>query len=792
MLDLKLATYLRDNPAVFSIVLERLLGDQTDTKEPEATFKVRRKEIVLDPGEEEEYNNLGLPLHQRQPLAVGRVDDEEIQAEEEPEFTWDSLVDDMQYVIINMVINLANTDKSAFADLVILATVSKELSRKVSTRVKALELLFNVVPLYCRALFDYYEHPGIFNLFLGRVRESAPATHAGWLYLQKKEKRKAAFSKLLAHLKAKRPPHYELAMQQNGCDPVATALVMHDMAWDAAVFFTHSDVQKMYEHTYDYTWLYCMTRMKHLHRHSGMPRLTSLDNIPRKFDARAFGALIQRHLLDSPERALDPIADTVDRLNAHLEGTDWSGLYRDFSQIKAVWKRLCTTSDWTGLLRILATLNRDVSLDDRKYIAQMLAYWFEVQMKTAGVKLQVLVDFTTNATSPLVIIAGNHTARWFASIAYAIVAARNFFDYEDIVESFKSSWGNEYGSNPDFHHSAWLLFATGLKRGNFKLVRRMLETPPLVLTVLRLTDNQLHKEVLDLVCSGDFVRKRDRDGSMQLLVLHHISEHSPMMVKNHFDDNAHGECVSQAAIELVSPTIRIFKSSTKYQLMAYRFQLSIGKFDLNAFLAWAQEQKYSGNYECLEIAFYMHTSPAVSKQLLQYVSPSVAGMTAAEVKLLFTKLFVHTRGNDSRSTFAFFEFFKTAMSKVMIKSGAMNGNLIASFVTSARNPLILWKRIVAQFSAEATSEVRAAIFDAMWEMQPYRSPQFGPTEMANIFMYAVRTPIYHELTDYWDLAPPSTVLGKALNSLYKRAGATLDFDLGALETLYISTRKLDT
>lgn len=225
MLDIKVIAYLRKNPDLLSEVIDRLLkGEEFD---PKAIFDANKRKW----GEGNEYDDRG--RRRKKP----RLD---------PDDLWNTtLPSEMRYMIMSKVLDAVRYDESSFIDLFILSLVCRGLRVDVLDRVKELETMIDVVPLYCRAAFHYYEDDDTFILFLDRLDSCAPLTSAGWKkilssdYVEK-------FDELYKRKRyARDSPDIEFALFNNALDPIAALLVLYQRDVPNRSLFTRADIDKL-------------------------------------------------------------------------------------------------------------------------------------------------------------------------------------------------------------------------------------------------------------------------------------------------------------------------------------------------------------------------------------------------------------------------------------------------------------------------------------------------------------------------------------------------------------------
>jgi hypothetical protein len=231
MLDLKLVAYLREHPDVFSDVIAHLL------RGPDGRYNVsfggKRKGDQV--GEKETKKR-------REEAPVG------------PNLWEDVLVEDVRTnEILKRLVQDVEQDERVLVDLLLLAMVSKNLRRNVKAFVEALETRIEVMPLYCRALFEYTREAATFNFFLERIEEHAPATHAAWLVMVRDDAVRSELGSCMDYLRRHRPRHFEAALANNGLDPIATALCMHHWA-RPGMGFSPVVVEKLRPFVLDKVW----------------------------------------------------------------------------------------------------------------------------------------------------------------------------------------------------------------------------------------------------------------------------------------------------------------------------------------------------------------------------------------------------------------------------------------------------------------------------------------------------------------------------------------------------------
>jgi len=156
------------------------------------------------------------------------------------------IVDDVrEEVLLKNLVLEASGDVRAHIAVILLAQVCKDLDTKLRAHVRALEVQNDMVPVYCRALFEYMRDASTFELFMERLL-CAPAVRAAWAFLLKHDKQLTReFGDMVADIRREQPLHYHAALDDNGRDPIATALCLHHMARPGAARFSATSLAKL-------------------------------------------------------------------------------------------------------------------------------------------------------------------------------------------------------------------------------------------------------------------------------------------------------------------------------------------------------------------------------------------------------------------------------------------------------------------------------------------------------------------------------------------------------------------
>lgn len=243
-LDKELISLLREHPEIFSRVLARVLGKDSDDTAHSWNGKFT------------DYWN-------------------------------DVLVEDMQRVIISKLFEDMARDERVLLDILLFGMVDKRAKAMVAEQMRAIEATIDVVPLLCRALFEYWCDVESFELFLNRVHDFAPAAGAAWEAVLR---RNETVRSLVLHLQTERPWLFAAALENNGLDPIATVLCMHHMT-EPAKQLSPEAVEKLTPLVLDSVWAMFMKER---------PRIEA--GAPFSFDKAVLACIVRTELAPAPMR----------------------------------------------------------------------------------------------------------------------------------------------------------------------------------------------------------------------------------------------------------------------------------------------------------------------------------------------------------------------------------------------------------------------------------------------------------------------------------------------------------
>lgn len=381
MLDTKLVAYLLAHPDTFSDVLARMFSAMSTTTRA-TTFTGRRSKMPTPKA----------PGRRKLPDPPQDLTRPAVQPpKESDEDLWEFLVQDAKNEIIQRVVETAIANDRVFVDLTILALVSKNLRADIKRHLRDLETRFDPMPAYCRALFEYANDRATFHHFFTKVARYAPAVAAAWRLLLKTKKSTMAaeFGAILAHLLSEAPPRrFQAAIENDGFDPIATALCMHEMVRaNGAPGFSDVNWRKLHALVLDKTWALFMCPLQDEGQWSHIPALVD-----------------HRHLLHACVVRCSLHEETADFFMRLLTRLGTRLVYRPSTTTptareKVLWKRIAAIGrDGEVVLRVvLFLLGRHVTqdnrfilyLEEREDLQGLLYQWVRCQQRRTESPLEL-------------------------------------------------------------------------------------------------------------------------------------------------------------------------------------------------------------------------------------------------------------------------------------------------------------------------------------------------------------------------------------------------------------------
>ena len=490
MLDKQVTAYLRERPGVLTALLNKVLATPMQSS-PVSFASGRGKKARPEKGE---------------PDKRPRVDD----AGNNEDMGWNDLVDDTHNLILDRLVQEARTDDRVLLDLIIFALVSKGVGAKVAERLAEAELCIDSVGLCCRALFEYfaYDH-ATFELFRHRVERYAKATEASWCMLLADERRATAFRDLVVHMRFEKPRHFAHALNNNGRDPMATALVLHDLAFPDVVVFTPSDISDLREQVFDTHWLALMSSPK------------NSSSKVRQDRVQAFYLWTERYFLQSNEFSYAQF---------HAGFSGWRPFDPKFKMRpvdvvhwKSAWKRLLLETVPDDYLRILMDMMY-VVMENVAYVGKPLAYL----LVKDGLPDDIVSYLTTWFKERYLVVVGREDTRLTPNLtldplfrrAFLYGVIEVFVAYDIPVDDFRSLFDLVLPSGirriGDKSLMFWYFFQRSLKHGCRAQVDSLME-------ILRKATLDELRFTIERATDARIVKKHDRDGAMQTRLVEFIA-----------------------------------------------------------------------------------------------------------------------------------------------------------------------------------------------------------------------------------------------------------------------------